>query len=401
MALSDLVVEAFTRTDALGTRRGVRVAWSAPENTETFVRWQFRADPGEWGDWEVSGLLRSSPFEIFPALTGRYELQVLDQQPGRDVADYGFFEVPVAALVESALELPKPSGLELIGPSGELLGSAVAFTGRDLKIRWNAVRLDALETEGLGEAPPDQLLDVLELRIVGPTGTLLRTVLLPIEATEWAYTYAANSEDQPLTTDPASALRTVRIELRWKDTTGRLGAPAVLTVAHTLRLSATGDIDLGAVNEFLIVSDQTDVELTAALEVEQVLESVVIDGPVEGASLLVTARDTLASFDFTLGAMLVLRYWLRVRLTDSPFTVLHERHFDALTFIDAGSVLTTSAQPQIEIALLADDLLPGEDRYTIELSFEQLDPVDGTGSASEFVALMSGDRIITAQQVKR
>lgn len=256
--LADLVVETFMRTDAAGTRRGARVRWQNEPDLEVVVRWHYRADPAPWGPWSQSERLRGAAYELFPAAPGRYEFQVFDQTPLRTVADNGYFELAVPALLESELELPKPSGLELVGPNGELLGSARTFTGRDLRLRWNAVRLDALYTDGAGEAPQDDLLELLELLVVGPAGETLRRVPLPINVGEWLYSYAQNAEDQPLTIDPASAVRDVRLELRWQDKLGRVSFPAVLEVEHTLQLSATADIETSAVTAVTEVADITE-----------------------------------------------------------------------------------------------------------------------------------------------
>lgn len=276
--LTDLAFETFTRTDAAGTRRGLRASWRRDQDVEVIVRWHYRADPAPWADWLQSEPITAALFEIFPALPGRYELQVFDQSPTRRVYDNGFFEVAVGPLLESDRALPKPSGLELLGVGGALLGSAVTFTGRDLRLRWNAVRLDALETDGAGEAPDDGLLEALELRVLDADRVLLRTVLLPVHASEYAYTYALSTEDQPPTIDPESAVRSVRFELRWKDRTGRLGAPAVLEVEHTLQLSATADIELLATVALTEVVDASDISPVLPIATYVFLDEIELEG---------------------------------------------------------------------------------------------------------------------------
>lgn len=315
--LDALVVETFQRTDAAGSRRGARVRWvpDAPD-VEVVIAWHHRADPAPWGDWDQREGLRGWLFEIFPALPGRYEFRVYGQAPGRSVVWEGDFELDVPPLLESELELPRPSGVELVGPSGELLGSAREFVGRDLRVRWNAVRLDALETDGIGEAPQDELLEQLELRVVGPAGETLRTVRLPINASEWTYTYAQNTEDQPLALDAASALRTVRLELRWQDRLGRLGPPAVLEVEHTLQLAATEDIETSAVSAITVVEDISEdtTGVSAVHATYTLLEEIELEGLGYPVSVQFTDRIFwgLAGSASGVAPYVTLRYRLRV-----------------------------------------------------------------------------------------
>jgi hypothetical protein len=391
--LTDLVLETFQRTDAAGSRRGARVRWSAPTpDTEVVIRWHHRADPAPWGDWaQVMGLTQGS-FEIFPALAGRYEFEIFDQSPTRSAYEHGFFELDVPTLLESELALPKPSGVELVGPTGELLGSARTFTGRDLRVRWNAVRLDALETPGIGEAPDDQLLELLEARVVGPAAQTLRTVLLPVHVTEWTYSYAQNAEDQPLTVDPASALRTVRLELRWKDRLGRLGPPAVLEVAHTLQLTDTPDLVLLSVSEVALIADDTPITLTAGYGIDQVLETLDVSGNV-GSRIFVRATDHVDDFEVNLFVAVQLVYFLRIK--DSLDVLLSEVRYDALIFQDPGGFIFTTAAAGPVLSLV-QDAEPGE-VYTIEFGFvrDREDPSD------ELIDAISGARRIEVQELKR
>jgi hypothetical protein len=244
--LSNLALRPFKRTTALGTQTGLQITWDSDvTDEEVFISYNlaragFVLTPGQL----------SPPWELIPAEPGEYEFHVVTHAQGRDVFDYGFHKFTFDGLPPADEDIPRPSGLELVGVDGELLGSARTFTGRDLRLRWNSLRVDALQTEGVGEQSADQLLEHAIIRVYDANDDLLRKEIQPISLTEWVYTYAHATEDIPLTADPASVARTLRLEVSFTDTAGRESTASLLNIVWTLRLTATADIDVAGTKEF-------------------------------------------------------------------------------------------------------------------------------------------------------
>ena len=400
MAFAELAIAGFVRTDAQGTRRGIRLTWTDTPGAVASVRWQL--DGGPWYELPDTTERRA---ELLPASPGRYVFSFQTHAPGRSAIDQGFY--PFRFYPERApseLALPKVSGVELVGPSGELLGQPLAVTLRDLKVRWTPLRADALEGEGLGEVPPDELLEFVELRLIDPARGTLRVESIPIGRSEYAYTYADSTEDYPLT-DPDSATVTVRLELRHKDVSGRLSRPAVVETAWTRRLSATPDLQLDAVNEFALLSDETSVALTATVNGDpQVLETLAILGPPEGSALIVRASDfNLYNFDFGGDEGIALYYTLRVYANASPSLELGYGLQYVAGFQDTGDQIFTFQAQELVLEIIVEDLVPGE-LYTVELAWGHISGPSGTGgfdAAHASPGTSSEARRIIAQAVKR
>ena len=265
--ITSLSRTTFKRTNARGTEVGIRIGWvledqdEGAEVEEVFISWQ-----RDFGSWTKSAALTAPPFEIVPAEPGTYVFQILSQVPGQTAFDYGYHEFAFDGLPEAEEEIPRPTGLELLGTSGELLGSQRTFTGRDLRLRWNSLRADALQMDGLGEQAQDQLLEQTVIRVYDVNGDLLRREFVPISLTEWVYTYAHATEDIPLTADPASVTRTLRLEVSFLDTAGRESIASLLNVEWTLRLSATADLDIAAAREFALFTQSSSFTLLDADE---------------------------------------------------------------------------------------------------------------------------------------
>lgn len=271
--LTRIAIEPFKKTNARGTDIGLRVAWISDRlDDEVFISYQLNDGPFTTGASQTV-----SPFVILPAEPGRYTFRAISSAPGQMSNDYGFREYVFDGLLDAEEDIPRPTGLELVGVDGALLGSARTFTGRDLRIRWNSLRADALQTEGLGEQAADGLLEHAVISVYSGD-TLLRSEVQPISLTEWIYTYADATEDIPLTADPASVVRDLRLEVVFRDSSGRESVASALQIEWTLRLSATADLDVGATQEFatftkssafavLNVDDETETYGPASMQV--------------------------------------------------------------------------------------------------------------------------------------
>lgn len=245
--LSNITVTPFKRTNALGTQTGLRVSWDSDSSEESVSVSYNRSRTG----FVFAPITIERQLELVPAEPGEYVFSVLSQVPLSVAFSYDDIEYSFDGLPPAESDLTRPSGLELVGPNGELLGSAREFTGRDLRLRWNSLRADALQTAGLGEQAADQLIERTVVQVFrNDTDELIRRESMPVDVAEWVYSYAHATEDIPLTADPDSVLRDLRFEVVFRDSTGRESTPALINVEWTLRLTATADIDVAGTKEF-------------------------------------------------------------------------------------------------------------------------------------------------------
>lgn len=246
--LSNIRVEPFKRTNSRGTDIGLRVAWdSDTEGEEVFVLWQRDRDGLQYTSELIGGF-----WELLPAEPGTYSFELMAQSDGESVRTYPAVPYFFNGLAPAEQPIPRPTGVELLGVNGELLGSAREFTGRDLRVRWNSLRADALQSDRVGDRPADQLLQQTRIAVYEASDleTPLRREVIPSGLTEWVYTYAHATEDIPLTADPDSVERDLRIEVQFFDQAGRESIATVLAITWTLRLTATADIDVAATQQF-------------------------------------------------------------------------------------------------------------------------------------------------------
>ncbi len=297
--LSNFRIDPFKRTNARGTDTGLRITWdSSVRGEEVFISYNLNRTRF------IPTAGRQTAWELLPAEPGSYEFHVFSQEPGASVRSYGFVPYTFDGLAPSEQDLTRPTGLELVGVDGELLGSARTFEGRDLRIRWNSLRMDALQTDLLGVAPLDHLLESAVVRVVNPEdGRQLRIEYLPIGRTDWVYTYAHATEDIPLTTDPASVVRDLRIEVAFWDAAGRTGDASVLEVEWTLRLTNTPDLEDDAVQTAKLADSAVETAKLANLAVatgkianDAVETAKIANSAVATAKIAVAATKEFASF---------------------------------------------------------------------------------------------------------
>lgn len=240
---TDLSLEDLVVTDASGSRRVLRVEWSGSAEELYVVRYRHDADP-----WRTTEPQPDRVFDIHPLAQGRWEVEVRAQSNTGVLSSAATAQLTVRSLGSSNFDLPTPSGLELVGPEGELLGSGREWVGRDVKIRWSELRADALVTTAVGTAPADQLLEFVVVKVRDPsTGFLLREEHRPITATEYAYPYAMNEED--------GVRRSLQFEVAYKDVTGRLSTFAPILVGNPAPNAPGGVTAIGRFSKVVYIVD--------------------------------------------------------------------------------------------------------------------------------------------------
>lgn len=401
MGLTNLAATAIARTDGGRTRRGIRLTWDDTAQ-ETLVTVQYKRGAQPWRGETISPYTVRS-FELVPADGGAYEFRVWRQMIGGRISSHTLrfdFDPQAVELVTEPIR--RPSGLQLIGPDGEQLGEPVAFTGRDLVLRWTALRLDArVQTEGVGEASADELLEFAVVRVVSPAGAIVREVQLPVNVTSWVYSYADAGEDFPLTVDPVTATQAIRIELRFKDAAGRLSDPTALETSWTRRLSNTPDLQQNAVNDVSSVASSSSIELTAAYLTEQELMSIDVDGIGAPVRFQFTDVYTLGlSIGNSMTVSLQYRIELNKYVLGSPVFVksVHQTVFNRFRDSSGHSTTTAAQQP---ILTMLEELELGE-TYQFNVSF--LRTRQGNGASPEVfptIQAFSTDRVLDVQELKR
>ncbi len=246
--LSNITVTPFKQTNARGTDTGLRLTWETDVSDETVSVAYNRDRRG----FIYTPLTTGKQLEIVPAEPGAYVFVILSQVAGAVAFSYSDIHYHFDGLAPAEQPIPRPTGVELVGADGELLGSAREYTGRDLRVRWNSLRADALQSDRVGDRPVDQLLQSTRVTVYAQSDltTPLRREIIPSGLTEWVYTYAHATEDIPLTADPDTVERDLRIEVQFFDQAGRESVATVLSVTWTLRLTATADIDVAGTKEF-------------------------------------------------------------------------------------------------------------------------------------------------------
>ena len=220
MTVSNFSIQSLTKTGAHGTLRGFSITWD-DEESETINHVSYRRPDGEW----VYASVRpgSRLVEVLPAEEGEYLAQMYYQLPGLPPSRVTATLNLDFLAEDSAIPLPTPRGLELVGVDGTRLGNAREWVGRDVRFSWYKLRGTPTRRPRLGTAPGDQLLENTIVELYAGA-TFLRREVLPVEQNEWVYTYAKNEED--------GLRRSFTLKLRFRDVLGRLSDPRPITVSN-------------------------------------------------------------------------------------------------------------------------------------------------------------------------
>lgn len=212
---SNLVITELGRPADNSVYRNLLLSWDPPTvGVAAYYTIHYRKDGG---NWEIATPIRSPVLEVPNLAPGTYDLKIYSVSIQGNQSATSLDDTYTIDVAGGSSDLEAPTNLQ-----HDITASTTAFEGNEIPLRWTnpATQADMLTAA---------LMD-FEVRVIDPDDdTILRTAYFPAVAAgavqRGIYDYASNVAD-------GGPRRSVKFEVRCRDTNYKLSAPATVTMTN-------------------------------------------------------------------------------------------------------------------------------------------------------------------------